>query len=68
MYIDIVKTLTSIPATDVNYISGLKNATDTQIKMALELMRGRDGKDKGRIAACEKELKRRAKNGKEQSQ
>ena len=68
MYIDIVKSITSLPATDLNFTADLGRATGTQIKMALEIMRGRDGKDKGRIAACERELRRRLKNGKEQSQ
>lgn len=64
---DTVHALTSLPATDINYTSALKNATSLQIKMALEVMRNRDGKDKGRITACERELRRRNLNVKEQS-
>ena len=60
---DTVHALTSIPATDINFVSCLKGATDLQIEMALEVMRNREGKDKSRIAACERELKRRAQNG-----
>lgn len=56
---DTVHTLTSIPATDINYTSALKSATSLQIKLALEVMRKRDGKDKVRIKACERELRRR---------
>lgn len=56
---DTVHALTSIPATDLNFVSALNGATSLQIKMALEVMRKRDGKDKGRIKACERELKRR---------
>ena len=56
---DPVHTLTSLPATDLNFTSALNGATSLQIKMALEVMRNRDGKDKGRINVCERELKRR---------
>ena len=58
---DTVHALTSLPATDLNFVSCLKSATNLQIEMALEVMRNRDGKDKGRIAACERELKQRNK-------
>ena len=58
---DPVHTLTSLPATDLNFTSCLQRATDNQIRLALETMRNRDGKDKGRIKACERELKRREK-------
>lgn len=58
---DTVHTLTSLPATDFNFTSCLQRATDNQIRLALETMRNRDGNDKGRIKACERELKRRAK-------
>ena len=57
-----VHTLTSLPATDLNFTSCLQRATDNQIRLALETMRNRDGKDKGRIKACERELKRRNKD------
>ena len=59
---DTVHALTSLPATDLNFTSSLNGATSLQIKMALEVMRNRDGKDKGRIKACERELKRRDKS------
>ena len=58
---DTVHTLTSLPATDLNFTSCLQRATDNRIRIALEAMRNRDGKDKGRIKACERELKRREK-------
>ena len=58
---DTVHALTSLPATDLNFASCLQIATQNQIRLALETMRNRDGKDKGRIKACEMELKRRAK-------
>ena len=55
---DTVHALTSLPATDLNFTSCLQRATDSQIRLALETMRNRDGEDKGRIKACERELKR----------
>lgn len=61
MFINAVKSLTQLPATDLNFTAELNRATDTQIKMALEIMKNRDGKDKGRIKACEAELRRREK-------
>ena len=59
---DPVHTLTSLPATDLNFTSCLQRATQNQIRLALETMRNRDGKDKGRIKACDMELKRRNKD------
>ena len=64
---DTVHALASLPATDLNFTSCLKRATQNQITLALETMRNRDGKDNGRIKACERELKRRNLNVKEQS-
>lgn len=61
IHTDPVHALTYLPATDGNFVSCLKNATNLQIEMALEVMRNREGKDKGRIKACEMELKRRNK-------
>ena len=58
---DPVHTLTSLPATDLNFTSCLQGSTQQQIRLALETMRNRDGKDKGRIKACQRELKRREK-------
>lgn len=58
---DTVHSLTSLPATDLNFTLCLKSATNLQIEMALEVMRNREGKDKGRIKSCERELKRRNK-------
>ena len=61
IHTDTVHALTSIPATDINFVSCLKSATNLLIKMAVKVMRNREGKDKGRIASCERELKRRNK-------
>ena len=61
IHTDTVHAMTSLPATDLNFVSCLKSATNLQIKMSIEVMRKRDGKDKGRIAACERELKQKNK-------
>lgn len=53
-----VHALTSLPATDLNFTSCLQRATQNQVRLALETMRNREGKDKGRIKACERELRR----------
>lgn len=63
MYMEnMVHSLTSLPATDLNFVSSLKNASSQQIEQALEIMRNREGMDKGRIRACERELRRRKKS------
>ena len=59
--IDTIHALSSLPADDLNFKSCLLRATQNQIRLALETMRNRDGKDKGRIKECERELKRREK-------
>ena len=64
---DPVHTLTSLPATDLNFTSCLQRATENQIRLALETMQNREGKDKGRIKACERELRRRDISVKKQS-
>ena len=66
IHTDTVHALTSIPASDLNFVSCLKSATDLQIEMALEVMQNRDGKDKGRIKACEMELKQRVKKNRKE--
>ena len=66
IHTDTVHALTSLPTTDLNFVSCLKSATNLQIEMALEVMRNRDGKDKGRINACERELKRRKKDNRKE--
>lgn len=63
MYMDAIRSITDLPAEDCNFKSALSRATGNQIRLALEVMRNRAGKDKSRIAACERELKRRERNG-----
>lgn len=57
---DIIKCLSELPANDGNFKSALSGATANQIRLALEVMKNRNGKDKSRISACERELRRRA--------
>jgi len=57
--LDTIKCLTEIPVTDGNFKSALKRATDNQIRIAIDTMKSRDSKDKGRITACERELKKK---------
>lgn len=59
MYTDIIKSLVSLPATDQNFTAELKRATQRQIALAIEVMKDNGGKNKSRIKACERELKRR---------
>ena len=59
MYMDAIKSITDLPAEDCNFKSALSKATGNQIRIALEVMRNRARKDKSRIKACERELKRR---------
>lgn len=53
--------LTSVPPTDSNYSSALQRATDAELQEAIHVMESRNGKDKSRIAACQREVNRRAK-------
>lgn len=62
MYMDVIRSLTELPDTDLNFRSALERSTSNQIRLALQVMRNRDGKDKGRIAACERELRKREKS------
>lgn len=59
MYIDVIKGLVSLPATDLNFVTDLERATENQIRLAIETMERNGGKNKTRIAACKRELRRR---------
>lgn len=61
MYMNVIRSLCSLPATDLNFTAELKRATSNQIRLAIEMMEQSGGKNKGRIAACKSELKRRDK-------
>ena len=58
---DTVHSLSSLPASDGNFKSALSRATDTEIKIALDVMATTGGQHKGRITACQRELRKRMK-------
>lgn len=59
---DNIKWLTTVPASDVNFVSHLKTATEDEIKEAVSIMTGAGTKgNASRIAACSRELRRRTK-------
>lgn len=59
MYMNVINSLVSLPATDLNFTADLKSATSNQIRIAIETMERNGGKNKTRVAACKRELKRR---------
>lgn len=59
--LDTVHDLSSLPATDGNFISVLNRATDEEINKAIEIMESSSGQHKGRITACQRELRKRMK-------
>lgn len=59
MYMNVINSLVSLPATDLNFTAELERATSNQIRLAIEMMERNGGKNKGRIAACKRELRRR---------
>ena len=59
MYMNVINSLVSLPATDLNFTAELERATSNQIRLAIEMMERNGGKNKGRIAACKRELIRR---------
>lgn len=56
---DNVKGLMSLPADDLNHRQILLRSSVKDIEEAIDRMIESGGKHKGRIKACEKELKRR---------
>ena len=56
-----VHSLSSLPATDGNFISVLNRATDEEISKAIDVMETTGGQHKGRISACKRELRKRMK-------
>lgn len=62
MYMNVIRSLCSLPATDLNFTAELKRATSNQIRLAIETMEQSSGKNKGRIVACKRELRRRDRN------
>lgn len=58
---DTVHCLSSLPCSDGNFLSALNRATDTEITIALDVMTTTGGQHKERIAACQRELRKRMK-------
>lgn len=58
---DNVKCLSSVPCNDGNFKSALSRATDNEITLALDIMATTRGQHKGRITACQRELRKRMK-------
>ena len=58
---DTIHCLSSLPATDGNFLSALNMATDKEITIALDVMATTGGQHKGRITACKRELRKRMK-------
>lgn len=56
---DTVRFLVALPATDVNFVSALARATNDELGQAIEAMMLSGGKNKARISACGRELRRR---------
>lgn len=61
MEIDIVHSLSTLPATDGNFKSALERATNADIEKAIQTMKENAGQNKSRITACERELRKRSK-------
>lgn len=58
---DTVHSLSSLPATDLNFLSALNRATDEEISEAIDIMATTGGQHKCRISACQRELRKRMK-------
>ena len=56
-----VHCLSSLPASDGNFLSALNRATDEEIIKAIEIMENSSGQHKCRISACQRELRKRMK-------
>ena len=58
---DNIQCLSSLPATDGNFISVMNRATDEEISKAIDVMQNSSGQHKVRITACQRELRKRMK-------
>lgn len=58
---DAVHCLSSLPASDGNFLSALSRATDEEISKAIDFMKYVGSQHKGRITACQRELRKRKK-------
>ena len=59
--LDTIHCLSSLPVDDLNFIFVLKRATDEEISQAIDVMENSSGQHKGRITACQRELRKRMK-------
>ena len=59
---DTVHCLSSLPASDGNFLSALNRATDEEISQSILDMEINGGQNKGRITACKRELRKRTKD------
>ena len=59
--LDTVHSLSSLPATDGNFISALNRATDEEISKAIDVMENSSGQHKSIITDCQRELRKRMK-------
>ena len=59
--LDAVHSLSSLPVDDLNFIFVLNRATDEEISQAMNVMENSSGQHKGRITACQRELRKRMK-------
>lgn len=59
--VDIVHSLSTLPANDGNFKSELERATNEQIEKSIQTMKQNGGQHKSRITACERELRKRNK-------
>lgn len=57
---DTVHSLSSLPATDGNFISVMNRDTYEEISQAIDVMENSSGQHKGRITSCKRELRKRS--------
>ena len=57
--VNIVHSLSTLPATDLNFVSALQRAKTEEIEQAIKEMKANGGQHKTRIKACERELRKR---------
>lgn len=56
---NLIQVLCTLPATDVNFTSALNRATKAQLQLAIQMMQlNSEGKNKSRIEACERQIKK----------
>ena len=56
---DNAHSLSTLPCNDGNFKSVMNRAADDEIAKAIEIMKANGGSHKGRILACERELRKR---------